>query len=354
MVQERGEKEQHWQDDVNLESVKITDLISVEFLQKFQDAFSNAVGVAGLITDDKGVPITEGSNFTDFCMKLNRGSKEGLRRCMESDAFGGSESAATGKPAVYFCGNGLMDFGAPIMLNGRQIGSFLGGQILPAPPDDLDKYRKLAGEIGVDPDEYLEALSKVKIVPEEQVRAAADLLYIVSTEISRMGYQRLVLKKMSARLHEQVMQMMATIEQLTASASEVTGNQNVLNKEIHHVRSISEEINDVTESIKDIADETRLLGLNAAIEAAKAGEAGLGFGVVAEEIRKLSSESKNTVNKIKQFTAQINDSVTRTSETSNATLAITKQQEDAIRDIVQAIEHIVKMAEDLTTIASEE
>lgn len=336
----------------NEPDIKISDIISIDFLQKFQDAFSRATGVASLTTDINGNPVTKGSRHTDFCMKLNRGSKEGLKRCIQSDAFGGAESARTGKPAVYYCGNGLMDFGAPILLNGRQIGSIIGGQILPSPPD-REKYIKIAQEIGVDPNQYIAALDRVKVVPEEQIQAAADLLFLVAGEFSKMGFQSLSMKNMSARLHESVLLMMATVEELTALASEVTNTQNILNEEIQNVRKISEQINDVSESIKDIADKTHLLGLNAAIEAARAGETGVGFSVVAEKIRKLSSESKNTVNKIKQFTSQINDSVTSTSEMGKSTYTAAKQQENAIKDLVQSIEDIVQMAEYLNSLAAE-
>lgn len=348
------EKQVNTRDFEAEDNIKLTDLVNLEFLQRFQDAFSNAVGVAAIITDENGVALTKGSNFTHFCANLNRGCKDGLKRCMKSDTFGGEESAKTGKPAVYYCENGLMDFGAPIMLKGKRLGSFLGGQILTEPPKDKEKFRKLALEIGVDPDEYLAALDEVKIVPEHQVKAAADLLFTVSGEISRMGYQRYALSNMATDLHERVVQMMATVEELTASASEVTNNQTVLNKEIQNVDSISQQINDVSESIKDIADETRLLGLNAAIEAAKAGEFGLGFGVVAEEIRKLSSDSKKTVGQIKDFTSQINVSMKRTSEMSNSTVTTTHQQEIAIKEIVQTIEDMVSMAEELNKIAAEE
>ncbi|HHV13494.1 MAG TPA: chemotaxis protein [Clostridiales bacterium] len=337
--------------NVNEADIKLTEVISVEVLQKLQDAFSKATGVASLTTDINGTPITKGSGHTDFCMKLSRGSEKGLHRCIKSDVFGGAESARAGKPVVYYCSNGLMDFGAPIMINGKQIGSILGGQILPYPPDK-DKFTKIAQEIGVDPKEYLAALEKVKIVPEEQIQAAAELLYLVAGELSKSGFQSYCMKKMSAHLHKSVLQMMATIEELTASASEVTNNQNILNEEISNVKKVLGQINDVSVSIKNIADETNLLGLNASIEAARAGDAGRGFNIVAEMIRSLSKDSKDTVGRIKQFTSQINDSVNNTMNMGKLTVSTAEQQEIALKDIIDTIEEIVQMAGELENLAT--
>ncbi|HYH01459.1 MAG TPA: PocR ligand-binding domain-containing protein, partial [Bacillota bacterium] len=232
---------------VSTEEINICDIIDLEFLQRFQDAFGKAFGVAGLSTDKNGNPITNPTNFTDFCMRLTRGSHKGLEGCMRSDAKGGAESASTGKPAVYFCDNGLMDFGAPIILNGQQIGSILGGQVLPDVPED-DKFRQIATEIGVDPEEYVAALHKVRIVPEEQVRAAADLLFVVASEISKTGYERFVLKQMIAALNRDILQMTATMQQFSASAATVSHYQKALNQEIQEVNIRSEEINEVLES----------------------------------------------------------------------------------------------------------
>lgn len=330
--------------------IKLSEIISVEFLQKLQDAFSKATGVACLTTDINGIPIAKGSGHTEFCMKLCRGSNIGLNRCIKSDVFGGTESARTGKPVVYYCSNGLIDFAAPIMINGKQVGTILGGQILPSAPDK-DKFKKIAQELGVNPQEYIAALEKVKIVPEEQIQAAAELLYLVAEELSRSGFQSYCMKKMSINLHKSVLQMMATVEELTASASEVTGNQNILNEEINNVKKVLGQINEVSGSIKNIADETHLLGLNASIEAGRAGNAGRGFNVVAEMIRTLSKDSKDTVGRIKQFTAQINDSVNNTMNMGRLTVSTAEQQEIALKDIVDTIEDIVQMAEELESIA---
>ena len=68
----------------------------------------------------------------------------------------------TQTPVSYFCHANLVDFAAPIMANGVMVGSFIGGQILTTLPD-FEKMRKVAVELGIDPDEYIEALKQVKI-----------------------------------------------------------------------------------------------------------------------------------------------------------------------------------------------
>lgn len=113
------------------------------------------------------------------------------------------------------------------------------------------------------------------------------------------------LRTMSGNLEDNLSEISATIEELAASASQIHTNEQDLNQEINKIIAVSEEINEISSFIKEIADETKMLGLNAAIEAARAGEAGKGFGVVAKEIRRLSEQSKSTVPKIKELTDNI-------------------------------------------------
>lgn len=336
----------------NFSEVKLVDIIDVNFLQTFQDNFAESVGVASITVDIEGNPVTTPSNFTTFCMKHNRESVVGRKRCMECDSKGGEESARTGKPAIYDCHAGLVDFAAPIMLEGKQIGSILGGQVLTSTPDE-SKYRQIAQDIGVDPDEYIRSLSEIKQLSRKSVEAAANVLYLVANTLSKAWYQQRKLKNMAGSINDSVIQISATMEELAASASDVSNNQSTLNKEINNVNVVSGKINEVMDFIKEIADETRLLGLNAAIEAARAGEAGLGFGVVAQEIRKLSGDSKETVGKIKEFTTIIQQSVDKTVAMGNATSLTVEQQAAAIQEVTASIEEVTTMAEELYVLAND-
>jgi len=335
-----------------IQSVNLKDIIDLKFLQTFQDSFANALGVASIAVDMEGNPLTEPSNFTDFCMEYTRGSQKGLERCKVCDRKGGEESARTGKPAIYDCHAGLVDFAAPIMLEGRQLGSILGGQVLTSSPDE-SYYRRVAEEIGVNPEKYIQSLQDVKRLPRKSVEAAAQVLYLVANTLSKVWYHQRQLKNMAGAINDRILQISATMEELAASAGDVSSNQNSLNEEIKNVNIVSGKINEVMEFIKDIADETRLLGLNAAIEAARAGQAGLGFAVVAQEIRKLSGDSKDTVGKIKDFTTIIQDSVGKTVVMGEATSSTVEQQAAAIEEVTARIQEVSSMTEQLYAMAND-
>ena len=159
------------------------------------------------------------------------------------------------------------------------------------------------------------------------------------------------LRQMSLNLENSLTGIAAAIQQLAASASEIHSNERALNSDIKEIINISEEIHDVSTFIKEIADETKMLGLNAAIEAARAGDAGRGFGVVAEEIRKLSAQSKSTVPKIQKLTNTIKQRVDETSERSNRSLDASQGQAAATEEITASIEEITSMAEALSNIS---
>lgn len=330
----------------------IADLIDLNFLQNFQDAFAKALGISCVMIDQEGRHVTKPSRFTDFCMTYTRGCSAGMARCVRSDLQGAKESQETGKPAIYTCENGLIDFATPILLEGVQIGAILGGQVLSEMPEP-EKYISIAKEIGVDPTTYLQALQKVPIVPKETIIDAANLLSLIATQISKMGYQKNTMNQLANALHDNLLHIVASSQELAASASEVNHTQQMLNEEIVHVSASSMQITAILEAIKRIVEDINLLGFNAAIEAARVGTIGSGFGVIAKEIRKLSAQSKITLNQIAIFTENIQTNVLHTVTMGNTTLETTLEQAEAIHGIMEAIEELSELAEKLNEVTED-
>jgi len=333
-------------------NIQLKDVLDIEVLQKFQDNFAESMDLASVTVDINGDPVTKPSSYTSFCIDYTHSTKTGDDRCAQSHKLGGEKAAQTGRPYIYKCHAGLIDFAAPIMVNGVLIGTILGGQVLTSKPEE-DGFRKTAKEIGVNADQYVEAVNKVNISTEKNIKAAAEVLFIVANALSQIGFQKYTLKKMSGDLVENFEQISATMEQLAASSITVMNNQETLNHEISTVKNLSLQINSILDSIKRIADQTKMLGLNASIEAARAGEAGRGFSVVATEIRNLSENSKETALQIVKLTDEIQKSVQKTLEVSDSTMSNTEQQSAAIQQTTASVEELLSLTNELNRMAHE-
>ncbi len=172
-----------------MEDIYLTELIDQDTLQKFQDGFSRLTGMAAQTTDKYGNPITEGSNFTHFCMDLVRKTPEGYRLCCECDRKGAYLSHDKGKACYYYCHSGLIDFSAPIIADGEVVGSFIGGQVLIKKPDEA-YFRRKAEELGLDPEECVEAIRKIPVVDVTRIERCAEYLGSVATVMSKLAMQQ--------------------------------------------------------------------------------------------------------------------------------------------------------------------
>lgn len=198
--------------DFNIESLEIKDVIDLKSLQTFQDNFAKSMNIASVTVDKNGNPVTKPSEYTSFCTDFIHSTSIGDKRCAECHKKAGEEAARTHRPYIYTCHAGLIDFAAPILINGRQIGTILGGQILTKRPEK-SKYIQIAREIGVDENKFLEAVGKIKIVGEKNIEAAAEMLFIVANALSKIGYEELKLKRISENLEIEVLKKDSLLEE---------------------------------------------------------------------------------------------------------------------------------------------
>lgn len=188
--------------------LSISDVFDMEVLQKIQDAFSAATGVAAIIVDYKGNPVLEYSNFTDFCTNIRK-IPECYEHCMRSDADGGIESVRTGKPAIYVCHGGLVDMAVPIMAKGNYIGAILAGQVQ-IPKEEMAKLPmgspgKITNLYGRQ--DLARMRSQVTMTTLERVQAAADLLFTIANYL----VERQLIVVMQRELNEANMELMEEI-----------------------------------------------------------------------------------------------------------------------------------------------
>lgn len=169
-----------------MDELYITDLIDQSILQEIQDAFSNMVGMAAITTDAEGKAVTKGSNFTEYCIKYNIHSEDSCKKCEECAKFGAINTQKKGRSISFYCHSGLIVFAAPIVVNGKMIGSIVGGQVLKE-KSDIDDIKKAAEKKEIDFDEYRAAIDKIQIVDQKQIDKATEFLYTIANVISDMA-----------------------------------------------------------------------------------------------------------------------------------------------------------------------
>ncbi len=144
---------------------------------------------------------------------------------------------------------------------------------------------------------------------------------------------------------EQIDENSKRMEMLKKQSEEIEAVGRDVEKAMEALKIKAEEVSEITQIIFSISEETNLLALNASIESARAGEAGRGFSVVADQIRQLSVQTRKSTEKIEGIVSLLNEDADTTADLVGKSIEATDQQKDLIDQNATSLNEIHKQSE---------
>ncbi|GED62920.1 methyl-accepting chemotaxis protein [Lysinibacillus fusiformis] len=184
------------------------------------------------------------------------------------------------------------------------------------------------------------------------LRVAGTIRDITHEKMKEQNVQETMtrMEELSASIN----QMVDGINSITMQAQELANTQEKTTEAANDAKGVADETQIISHFIREIADQTNLLGLNAAIEAARAGEQGKGFGVVAEEVRKLAVNSAKATGNIESSLMQIKVSIDTIIDYMDKISELAQMQAALTEQLNASADEIGTMSQDLVEFSKQQ
>lgn len=183
-----------------------------------------------------------------------------------------------------------------------------------------------------------------------QIATAVHEMSATATEVASNAEQAAAAAHASSENCEHGKQVIACNQQsITKLAGQVEQASNI----IQELEKNAQEINTILSTIQGIAEQTNLLALNAAIEAARAGEQGRGFAVVADEVRVLSKRTHSSTEEIRSMIETLQRNTQQAVNTMHQSQQLAKNSVDDAQNATQALEQITHAIGDISDMATQ-
>lgn len=162
-------------------------IINAKNFQKIQDCLSDASAMSLVTVDVMGERVTTHSKCSEYC-SLVRSINPLNELCRKCDSHGGIEAARTGRPYIYKCHMGLLDFAVPIVVEGHYFGAVMAGQVVLKENEEKNKLEQIFNSYG----DFLDAKCKYKldklysnlpVMDLEKVQVIANMLFQITNYI---------------------------------------------------------------------------------------------------------------------------------------------------------------------------
>jgi methyl-accepting chemotaxis protein len=183
----------------------------------------------------------------------------------------------------------------------------------------------------------------------EQISSAATEMSTTTADIAR-NIDDVV--AFTTEVNDKVEGGIAVVQNSLGEIDKIKSTADAASGLIKGLEEKSAEISNIVETITAIADQTNLLALNAAIEAARAGEAGRGFAVVADEVRKLAEKTQTSTHEISQLVSGVGAEINRVTESMlgvNKQVDVGVEASQSITGVLQEIDEVVIKLKDMMT-----
>ncbi|MDX9706632.1 MAG: methyl-accepting chemotaxis protein [Azospira sp.] len=236
---------------------------------------------------------------------------------------------------------------------GRLMASLAGMQAHLA--DTIRKVRDTAVGVSADAEQLNSAASTVARDSQTQAEATSSMAASVeqmNASIDMISQNAGDVQAITAESEEVSKESSGTIQEAVAAMNRIAETVRNTSQAVAALGNEIEQISEIASVIKEIADQTNLLALNAAIEAARAGEAGRGFAVVADEVRKLAERTTKSTHEIGETITQIQHSTRAAVDNMNRGVAEVSNGVELATKADQAIQRIHSSAQQVSQAVS--
>ncbi len=204
---------------------RLLELVEKDVLKKILRSFTSVTGLTANIVDIDGHSIfskEDAQQNCDFCQLIWQYQREkNMHRCSGAYCRAGKQAAKFGEPYIFRCPAGLIEWAAPIIIDGEHIGSIICGQVLMWEPEDFFwiELKAMNKNLTDDFEPLIDAAKRLKVVRGDKVQEAADLLFVVANSIMKSGWES---------LHQR---------------QEIARQQSLLNEEIQNRKALEAKLN---------------------------------------------------------------------------------------------------------------